>query len=285
MVTVKILVTYSPESSQIDDVDTTEQLWNVWCLPSLLTDRRSRQRAAAISPLLNDYDIVVLNEAFVHKDILLSKSFHKHRYVPPSSRFKVFDSGLLFLSKHQITKCVFERYTHAASIDSLVFKGIGLCNITISDEDGKGFGTLQVFGTHMQSERTKAAQAARRDQAAQAASFIVKHRIEGSPPAVFLGDMNMGPRQEGCFSQHYSDEQDAEARCSSYHLMASACGFEEVERQDTAYRNDICRFMTQSIHDCQLEYVAMCDETGMRLSDTEPMCLSLVLKEAVSDKV
>jgi hypothetical protein len=46
-----------------------------------------------------------------------------------------------------------------------VSKGIGLCNIAISDGDEKSVGTLQVFGTHMQSELTKAAQAARREQA------------------------------------------------------------------------------------------------------------------------
>jgi hypothetical protein len=211
---------------------------------------------------------------------LLSKSSHKYRFIPPKPRLRVFDSGLLFLSKYPITKCAFERYAQTASVDSLVAKGIGLCNIAIVDEDGKDYGTLQVFGTHMQSERTKAAQAARREQALQAAKFILKHRTEGRSPAVFVGDMNMGPRQEGLFSQHYSDEDDAEARCASYHSMVSGCGFEEVRCEDAAYRTDICRFVAQSIDDCKLEYVAICNAAEMRLSDTDPICLTLFLKES-----
>jgi endonuclease/exonuclease/phosphatase family metal-dependent hydrolase len=206
---------------------------------------------------------------------LLSKASHKHRYIPPKSRLKVFNSGLLFLSKYPITKCAFERYTHAASIDSLVSKGVGLCNIAISDWDGKTVGTLQVFGTHMQSERTKAAQAARREQALQAASFVLENRTEKGTPAVLVGDMNMGPRQEGCFSQHYSDKDDAQARCSSYHSMVSACGFEEVECEDITYCNEICRFLAQGVDSCNVQYVPMSTTAGERLSDTDALCLSL----------
>ncbi len=267
----------SSQSLPIAVADIKSQLWNVWCLPSLLTDRRSRQRAAAISPLLNDYDIVVLNEAFVHKDLLLSKSAHEYRYIPPKPCLRVFDSGLLFLSKYPISKCAFERYTHTASVDSLVAKGIGFCNIAIIDESGENHGTLQVFGTHMQSERTNAAQAARHEQALQAASFILKNRTADRSPAVFLGDMNMGPKQEGSFSQHYSDECDAEARCAAYQLMVSGCGFEEVQCEDPGYINEICRFVAQNVNDCRLEFVVLRDAAMRRLSDTDPICLTIFL--------
>jgi endonuclease/exonuclease/phosphatase family metal-dependent hydrolase len=227
---------------------------------------------------LNDYDIVVLNEAFIHKDLLMSESFHKYRYIPPKPRLRVFGSGLLFLSKYPITKCTFERYTHTASVDSLVSKGIALCNISVVGEDGQDYGTLQVFGTHMQSDRTKAAQVARRDQARQAAQFIIKNRTVDGSPVVFVGDMNMGPRQDVSFSQHYFDEDDAEARCASYQSMVSECSFQEVQCEDPAYCNEICRLITQCVDDCKLDYVAMCNETGLRLSDTDAMCLSLTLK-------
>jgi hypothetical protein len=116
-----------------------------------------------------------------------------------------------------------------ARIDSLVAKCIGLCNIAIVEEDRKEYGTLQVFGTHMQSERTKAAQSACREQGLRAANFILKNRIEDRSPAVFVGDMNMGPPQEGLFSQHYSDKDDPEARSASYHSMVSGCSRDAAE--------------------------------------------------------
>jgi hypothetical protein len=176
-------------------------------------------------------------------------------------------------------KTAFERYSHTAAVDSLVAKGIGLCGVSIIDEQGRDYGSLQVFGTHMQSERTKAAQAARREQALQAASFIMRNRTEEASPAIFGGDLNMGPRQEGCFSQHYSDEADAEARCASYHSMVTGCGFKEIRCDDLVYLSDICRFLSDSAGDCMLEHVAMPTAAGLRLSDTDAMCLTLSMKE------
>jgi hypothetical protein len=175
----------------------------------------------------------------------------------------------------------FERYAHTAVIDSLVAKGIGVVDVRIIDEEGRDFGQLQVFGTHMQSERTKGAQKARREQAVQAAEFIVKHRAEDRCAAVFAGDMNMGPRREEGrgFSVHYSDAEDAEMRCAAYASMVAGCGFEEVRCEDGAYCGDICRFLTQGVDECALEYVDMRSSTGNRLSDTDAMCLSVVLKE------
>lgn len=256
------------------------KLWNVWCLPSLLTDHHSRQRAEAISPLLNRYDIVILNEAFAYKDILLHKTSHPYRFIPPKPRLRIFDSGLIFLSKYPIIKCAFEQYKHTASVDSLVAKGIGLCDISIPYNEG-GSLTLQVFGTHMQSERTKAAQSARCSQALQAAKFINTHRIGDRPSAVFMGDMNMGPRQEGPFSHHYSDHYDADARCISYQSMVSGSGFGEVQCEDPRYSSDICRVLIQCAQDYTLEYVDICNAAGNRLSDTDAMCLTLRLEGAL----
>jgi hypothetical protein len=64
---------------------------------------------------------------------------------------------------------------------------------------------------------------------------------------VFSEDMNMGPSQEGQFSVHYADQDDAEARCASYESMRTGCGFEEVHCEDMAYRDDICRFLVQGV--------------------------------------
>jgi hypothetical protein len=132
----------------------------------------------------------------------------------------------------------------------------------------------------MQSERTKTAQSARRAQALQAAEFINTHRSGERPSAVFMGDMNMGPRQEGLFSHHYSDRHDADARCTSYQSMVSECGFGEVRCEDPRYSSDICRVLIQCAHDYTLEYVDMCNATGNRLSDTDAMCLTLRLEGA-----
>jgi hypothetical protein len=133
----------------------------------------------------------------------------------------------------------------------------------------------------MQSERTKSAQTARQRQAVQVLDFISRYRIDARCPAVFAGDLNMGPpSSSGVFSVHYADRADAEMRCAAYQTMVTGCGFREVACEDVKYEHDICRFVTQGLKkdDCVLEYVEMCSAEGKRLSDTDAMCLSIKLR-------
>lgn len=134
--------------------------------------------------------------------------------------------------------------------------------------------TIQLFGTHMQAERTPSAQSARRAQAQQLSSFVTRQRRKITDVlAILAGDLNMGPalpgsehgdtgQGKGAHSVHYADERDAKAREGSYALLKGGCGMQEVrygvrdgdgggvdvdegweERQRVEYQGDICRFL------------------------------------------
>ncbi|MCJ1431609.1 hypothetical protein MMC27_000964 [Xylographa pallens] len=242
-------------------------------------DRRSHARALAISPLLNAYDIVVLNEAFSYKKTLLSQTTHPYRYHPPRPTGRVVDSGLLFLSRHEVVDSGWERYAHVAGVDRFAAKGIGFIVVRVDGWAGR----LQVCGTHMQAGASRGVQVARTAQAGQAGAFV-KRTWGGEGVVVFSGDFNMGPRRdEECreFSVHYVDREDARARCEAYERLVREAGVREVEcEQGEEYRGDICRFLVGGLEGKGAgvaRYEDLKGRDGERLSDTKPMCLALRL--------
>ena len=256
------------------------QLWNVWNLPSLLTDHKSRERALSISPHLNLYDVVVLNETFVNKSALLSKSKHKWAYSPPRPSRRLLNSGLLFLSKHEIIDQGWEMYRSSAKIDRLAAKGIGFITVRVGNSDDNN-DIVQVFGTHCQAGDSPATQVARQAQAAQAAKFINRRRIPEAVATVLAGDLNMGPRQHpDCetFSVHYTDRKDALGRCCAYERLVTTCNLQEVGCEKVAeYEGDVCRFLVRGSErwkSSSLMYEELHGPNGERLSDTKPMCLT-----------
>ena len=246
-----------------------------------MTDNASQSRAAGISPYLNGYDIVVLNEAFVNKDVLASKATHQWKYIPARPFFRLVNSGLMFLSRFEIIDHGWEKYRAAARQDKLAAKGIGYVTLQI-EKNGISHGKLQVFATHMQAGDSKSVQAARRSQAQQAAAFINAKRIKDAA-VILSGDLNMGPRQHPdfeTFSVHYTDRGDAVDRCTSYEHIVSSCKLREVDCDDMSqYGGDICRFLVHGMEpeQCMLTYEHLLGPEGRPLSDTEPMCLSAKL--------
>ncbi|MCJ1402083.1 hypothetical protein MMC11_005302 [Xylographa trunciseda] len=275
----------SPNPTKTRPLEIKILLWNTWLLPSLLTDRRSHARALAISPLLNAYDIVVLNEAFAYKKTLLSHTTHPHRYHPPRPTGRVVDSGLLFLSRHAIVDAGWERYERVAGVDRFAAKGIGFIAVQVDGWEGR----LRVFGTHMQAGASSGVQVARRAQAEQAGAFVKRERGQADV-VVLSGDFNMGPRgDEECreFSVHYVDRDDAMARCEAYERLVREAEVGEVEgEQAEEYRGDVCRFLVGGLEgkgDVVMRYEDLKGEDGARLSDTKPMRLTLRLNGGNED--
>ena len=193
------------------------------------------------------------------------------------------DSGLIFLSKHEIVNSGWERYDKAAGVDRFASKGIGFVTVKVD-----GLGQLQVFGTHMQAGASKSIQAARHAQATQAGKFVVKHKSaeQDREIVVLAGDLNMGPRQDaGCeeFSVHYVDREDAKARSTAYEEMIAWSRLVEVKcEQGWEYSRDICRFLVRGLKEGKEEAVAKYEQietgpAGRRLSDTKPICLTVTL--------
>lgn len=264
--------------------------WNVWNLPSWLTDNASKTRAKQISPLLNDYDVVVLNEAFVNHKSLLAQVTHKYRYIPPKPFWTIFSSGLMFLSKYEITNAQIETYSRRSGVDFFAAKGIAQVLLTLK-RDGQDFGHLCIFATHMQASHGSCAQRARREQALQAAKFI-RRDLTASPeprsdvPTILVGDFNMGPRLESHerYSQHYHDDEDHLERTNAYHILSSHSGLNDISqfldpsRDEFEYSREICRVIgnESALQQHSLAYELQ-DYTdgGNRLSDTKALCLRL----------
>ena len=249
-----------------------------------MTDGASHSRAGEISPYLNQYDVVILNEAFVNKNALLSKAAHPWKYIPAKPLLKLVNSGLFFLSKFEIIDQAWEKYHAAARQDRLAAKGIGYVTLQVK-ENGIKNRKLQVFSTHMQAGDSKSVQTARRAQAEQAAAFVNANRAKDAV-VVLCGDLNMGPRQHSnfdTFSVHYTDRADAVDRCASYEHMVASCKLREVSCDDASqYDGDICRFLIDGIEpeQCTLTYERLLGSEDRRLSDTEPVCLSVVFRKS-----
>ncbi|MCJ1336869.1 hypothetical protein MMC09_002147 [Bachmanniomyces sp. S44760] len=246
-----------------------------------MTDWSSKSRASTISPLLNDFDVVILNEAFVNKKHVLSKTTHPHIYTPPRPYFSLVSSGLMFISKFEITTVSWEQYRKASGVDLFAAKGIGSCIVRV-ERNGIDYGHLQVFGTHMQAGASHRGQVARHAQAAQAAEFVKVHRLLAEPsPAVFMGDLNMGPRHPvfGRFSVHYVDRSDAESRSEAYERLVASSGLKEARCDDDEYVSDICRFLYHGLEeeDYDLKYVDHLNYYHKKLSDTKAMCMTIAL--------
>ena len=209
------------------DRDVRVLLFNVWQLPSWLTDNRSPERATSLSPHLDEYDIVVLNEAFVNKDRLLSRTNFPVKHHLERECCSVFDSGLLILSRYPVEAVEREHFRCRTNWDKYAAKGILLCRIRMPDGTA-----LNVVGTHMQAYNRPIDQRARASQAEQVATFIRRHcPSRESDNILFLGDLNMGPCADKTYtrhSEHYSDREDARLRSAAYDAMVSGAELQEL---------------------------------------------------------
>lgn len=242
-------------------------LWNIYNLPSILTATRdSTIRARILAGLLNQYDIVILNEAFINKKFF---STHPHIFVPKSACLTLFDSGLVFLSQFPIIETASQTYHHRAGWDRFAAKSIAGILVEI---DGS---RVWIYGTHMQAGASIKAQKARKCQAKQ-----VNEIIKSTPgdTIIFAGDLNMGPIYDETYSRfslHYIDEFDARNRNSAYHILAENAGLIDAweKTTDDRQRMEICRFLVRGIENYSLDYEDMkANGWSKPLSDTPALC-------------
>lgn len=250
------------------NITLTVLLFNVWNLPGICTDGKSRERAFAISPHLNAYDVVILNEAFQNKDALLKDVVHKHRFVLKRQWYTLFDSGVVILSKYPIVDTRSEHYSMRRSFDWFAAKGLAMCTLDVK-------GTyVDVYGTHMQAGNSAPETRARLSQALQVAEAVQKW----SPPMrpiIFAGDLNMGPTLDSAyetFSVHYGSREDAIHRTGSYIAMRDGAGLEDVFSDGpTSEKEDINRFLVRNAKNASVTYVH-----GLRsLSDSDAVLCNI----------
>jgi len=248
-------------------------LYNVWNLPSCCTDGHSRSRAKHIAEFLGKYDVIILNEAFINKDVLLSKVKESHEYVRGLGRkwYTLFDSGVMIVSRFPIIKHDTEHCKMRRGFDFWAAKGIVFVRLKVDDHK-----TIDVYGTHLQAGAKESHQAARASQSDQVARFILKNsplvenENKNKSPVILTGDLNMGPVLSPSFSHfsgHYVDKKDAMARHQSYVHLRDTAGLTDVFGR--YLKEDICRFLVRNLtRPPKLTYV---DWATSSLSDTDAL--------------
>ena len=255
-------------------------LYNVWNLPSYLTDGNSRARAFKIAERLSAcrYDVIVLNEAFVNKDALVSQlsESHPHRERLGRQWYTAFDSGLLVLSRHPIVRSAAEHYSLRRGVDFWAAKGVVFACIKTPS------GLVNVYGTHMQAGAAPSHQRARMSQSEQLASFILR-TAEPGRPIIACGDMNMGRTLDPTFahhSGHYVSAEDAKARHEAYVLLLARSGLGEVT-PDNGDREEIQHFLVRDFpKDAPAPRLTYEDWATGQLSDTPALLCEFSLGSA-----
>jgi endonuclease/exonuclease/phosphatase family metal-dependent hydrolase len=249
-------------------------LWNVWLLPPPLSDRIVHSRARKISPLLNGYDLVILNEAFAFKQTLLSQTHYPHIILQKRKRiFDVFDSGVMILSKWPVVKTEMEHYRKRERWDRLACKGVIFVRVQLP-----GSREVDVYGTHMQAGSSDAEQRSRDEQARHLVAFILRHSGEDRR-VVVGGDLNMGPARnpdlQG-YSVHYSNLTDARRRVATYEQFKVGANLRDVI--SPGWEQDINRFLVRNISDIKVEYLEKPKHDEERhLSDSERLLCTIGL--------
>ncbi|KAK6347342.1 hypothetical protein TWF696_007411 [Orbilia brochopaga] len=98
--------TTTQRTRQIGEREISILLWNTWLLPGPLSDNNTHARAAEIPSHISSHDIILLNEAFTCKSIIIDALRSSHPYVATLPRrcwlWPIFDSGLVVLSRYAI---------------------------------------------------------------------------------------------------------------------------------------------------------------------------------------
>eukprot|EP01112_Ceratiomyxa_fruticulosa_P014964 TRINITY_DN4346_c0_g3_i1.p1 TRINITY_DN4346_c0_g3~~TRINITY_DN4346_c0_g3_i1.p1 ORF type:complete len:261 (-),score=32.46 TRINITY_DN4346_c0_g3_i1:81-863(-) len=250
-------------------------LWNVWNLPSFLSDHRSKERARIIatSRIFENYDVVILNEAFINKGELLRNKVHPYIATLERRWNSIFDSGIVVLSKYPIMEIFREYFVDRTGWDCFCSKGLVLCKIQVNEGEE---GVLNIVGTHMQAGNSNADQRSRFGQSGQVARFLAKHCNQYSK-IVFGGDINMGPVLDPAFQRyscHYSDVKDAQDRHKAYVRLREEANLRDIFAP--GQEEDINRFLVRNILNIDsLRYIPEPrDEQGRRLSDSAALVLT-----------
>lgn len=254
--------------------------YNVQCRP-VLDD--AKEKLPKISPLLNRFDVVLIQECFHGHQLLWAEAnFPNKVYFGRPAANRVANSGLCILTRLPMGEVVMEHFRAVGEFQNrLASKGILLVRTRAAGI------SLDIYDTHMEAGHSPAAHEARMDQARQMVEFVNKH----SPPdhaAVVMGDFNMGPRRAGknwrehtpC---HYASEEDFLARTAAYEVMFRGLhakdAFDEVHGpkddgiERLLYREGTrCHILPLA---CSVEGELFKREDGSSLSDGSPLVVRL----------
>jgi endonuclease/exonuclease/phosphatase family metal-dependent hydrolase len=250
-------------------------LWNVAMTPNPppnVNDRDAKNRAPKIAKILNNYDIVILNESFLYRDLLLKHVEHKHRYTDPRVWYKVFNSGVVILSKVPLADVNYKHYSKGAIWDWFVSKALVGCTFKFN---GIFF---DIYGTHLQAGNQPCAHDARQSQMEEIVQYVSGRKA--SHELIICGDFNCGPVYDPTYQKHsihYSSADDARLRARQYNTLLSGLHLTpllmfkgEDDISSFVHKRRQINYTIKRIQDPDIR-----DENGVGLSDTGALCLEI----------
>jgi len=156
--------------------------WNIQMRPIVLFPDKQLQRSVYINEFLQDYDIVVLQEAFEKRCLPILKPGFKHVIYPTKFNHSV-SNGLMVLSKYKIEYYESISFDSCQGFDCLASKGATLFQIT------KDSIKYQFITTHLQSGSGKSFDRIRLTQIRQIKDLMLKNWSFGVRQ-VLMGDLN-----------------------------------------------------------------------------------------------
>lgn len=148
-------------------------------------------KASRISPKLNKYNIVALQESFSKKPELMKHCLHPFsaHHTDKYCFLSLVDSGLSTLSSFPIKEIKNIHFRSRAGLqDVIASKGILLTRVEINGN------IIDIYNTHMQAEDGHGGALARIDQAKQIVEFI-NENSKAEHSIILIGDFNMSPQR------------------------------------------------------------------------------------------
>ena len=175
--------------------------YNIHGLPPAITQDDTPERIAQLSPMLNEFQLVALQEDWDAQNhaIILENTDHPYDdyFDEKISSDKQYGSGLSFLSELEFLSIQHTHYQECngyldSASDCFASKGFQLIEIPLNDEQ-----SLHIYNTHLEAGGSDEDNLAREAQVWQLLEAFETYSVD--TPMIFLGDTNL----------HYDDPDDS----------------------------------------------------------------------------
>lgn len=266
--------------------------YNVAGLPQWMSTSRPRDHAPLISPLLNRYDIVLLQEDFVYHNQLAQLATHEHVSEPNRPRIGRRPHALTVLGDglNRFSRWPFDRYERvpwqqchgvfSSGSDCLAAKGFTFAQHYLRNDGDDGPACwLSVYNIHCDAGHAMGDREARRTQLAQLATHIREH-ADVRMPCIVAGDTNLE------VEENEYDRETLNQFLRETHLIDSrqTARIRQNHKQPRPLSSNIdmilyrsgthCPLQPRSWRLCTDEFVT---EGGEPLSDHNALCVDFVV--------
>jgi hypothetical protein len=233
--------------------------YNVAGLPEGISGSHPERNTPLISPLLNSYDLVLVQEDFVYHAELAASATHPYRSEPMTDPERFFGDGLNRFSAFPLGPLTRIRWeachgTIENASDCLADKGFSVCEVSVAEDLA-----LLVYNHHAEAGGGEEDVAARTDGFAQLGAHIEQNA--GDRAVLVAGDTNLhglDPDDEPILTDLFATTDLADA------CRTLSCGDDRIDR--FLFRSGSDLVLTPTEWDVAEEFV---DEDGWPLSDHE----------------